>query len=325
MNHFIKSLTGLFLLFALSCCSNQDKKTGGVPLPDRLAGYYNDHKHDSIFYLFSEEMKETLPLRKTREFFSQLQKNAGKLEKYILVTREENFNRYRAEFTNAFLWMDLSQNSFGKIDGLLFTPYDGPPDTSNFIRNKTPLSLPFSDEWFVFWGGDTKEQNYHIISRSQRHAMDLVITDTGQKTYRTDGRTNEDYYAFGRPVLAPCDAEVTEMTDGVKDNIPGEMNPEQPTGNTVLLKSGEEYLLFAHFKMNSIRVKPGEKVKKGQWLGLCGNSGNSSEPHIHFHMQDRPGMEGAKGIKSYFNNLLVNGVGKTEYSPVKGEKIRNAD
>ena len=66
-----------------------------------------------------------------------------------------------------------------------------------------------------------------------------------------------------------------QVVDGVKDNIPGDLNPIYLTGNSIIIKTQEgEYLLFAHFKQYSIRVKQGEKITTGKVLGLCGNSGN---------------------------------------------------
>jgi murein DD-endopeptidase MepM/ murein hydrolase activator NlpD len=81
-------------------------------------------------------------------------------------------------------------------------------------------------------------------------------------------------------------------------------------------------LLFAHFKQYSIKVKEGQKVKKGQLLGLCGNSGNSSEPHLHFNIQNSEDMNVVTGIKCYFDQLFVSGTLKTDYSPVQKDKIR---
>jgi murein DD-endopeptidase MepM/ murein hydrolase activator NlpD len=78
-----------------------------------------------------------------------------------------------------------------------------------------------------------------------------------------------------------------------------------------------------HFKQGSIQVRQGDRIKQGQLLGLCGNSGNSSEPHLHFHLQNTEDFNIATGVKCYFNKLLVNGVLQTDYSPVKGNKIKN--
>ena len=66
-------------------------------------------------------------------------------------------------------------------------------------------------------------------------------------------------------------------------------------------------------------------VKQGDLLGLCGNSGNSSEPHLHFHIQNVEDMNEATGAKAYFKKILVDGKIKKDYSPVRNEKVRNAN
>ena len=135
---------------------------------------------------------------------------------------------------------------------------------------------------------------------------------------------NENYYVFAKELIAPCDAEVVLVVDGIKDNKPGEMNLYFILGNTVILKTdNDEYLLFTHFKQNSIVVKQGENVEKGELLGLCGNSGNSSEPHLHFHIQNVEDINKATGAKIYFEEIYVNGELKQDYSPIKNEKIKN--
>ena len=68
---------------------------------------------------------------------------------------------------------------------------------------------------------------------------------------------------------------------------------------------------------------PTEWIKQGDLLGLCGNSGNSTEPHLHFHIQNVEDMNKATGAKSYFENILVSGELKKDYSPVKTEKVKN--
>ena len=149
------------------------------------------------------------------------------------------------------------------------------------------------------------------------------MVGSDSKTYKTDGRTNEDYYAFGKELIAPCDGEIVLAVDGIKDNIPGNKNPAFLTGNTVIIKTANmEYLVFAHFKQGSVRVRQGQKVKRGDLLGLGGNSGNSTEAHLHFHIQNVEDMQEAVGIKCYFDQVLVNGVARQNYSPVRDEKIK---
>ena len=153
---------------------------------------------------------------------------------------------------------------------------------------------------------------------------DRVITDIKGNRYKNDGKKNEDYYAFGKELIAPVNGEVVLVVDGIKDNKPGILNPNYVPGNTVIIKTNNnEYLFFAHFKQHSIQVKQGQKVEQGTVLGLSGNSGNSSEPHLHFHIQNVEDMNIATGAKAYFDNILVNGKLKQDHSPVQKEKIKN--
>ena len=80
-------------------------------------------------------------------------------------------------------------------------------------------------------------------------------------------------------------------------------------------------MMSAHFKQNSIKVKKGMQVKAGTLLGLCGNSGHSSEPHLHFHVQNTDDLFSGTGIKAFFEDLRVNGTLKNDYSPIKNDKI----
>jgi len=312
------------LSFFISCAQpGQDEPKS---LVDRFVNFYNNKLYDSVFALFSEDFKAYLPLDKTRKFFSDLQSGAGTIEKYEFKKMKQSISQYKTNFSNAVFMLSISEDSSGKINGFLVAPYNKEEDKPVMPRNITRMALPFSGEWFVKWGGDTKDKNYHVAYQAQKNAFDIMILGANGKSYKTDGKTNEDYYAFGQPLTSPCDGEVVLAVDGVKDNIPGEMNTMFIYGNTVVIKTANnEYLLFAHFKQQSIKVKQGDKIKQGQLLGHCGNSGNSSEAHIHFHIQSQEGMTDATGIKCYFDKILVNGTVKNDYSPVKGERIKNAD
>jgi hypothetical protein len=96
------------------------------------------------------------------------------------------------------------------------------------------------------------------------------------------------------------------VVDGIHDNKPGEMNRMFVPGNIVVIKIAErEYAVFAHLKQNSVRVKVGDKVARGATISLCGNSGNSSEPHLHFQMQNTPFFEDESSTKVSFEKLTV--------------------
>jgi murein DD-endopeptidase MepM/ murein hydrolase activator NlpD len=289
---------------------------------DEFEYNYNQANFENIFNSFSAEMKTALPIDKTIDFFTGLKNQAGKIVKREFVKYQLSYASYKTSFERGVFTLNISVDDKSKINGLFVKPYV-PDNLPKIKRNTTKLILPFKDAWTVFWGGDTKEQNYHIISEAQKNAFDLIITDKNGKSYKTDGHTNEDYYAYGKNLIAPCNGEIVLVVDGIKDNKPGELNPIYVPGNTVILKtSNNEYLFFAHFKQHSIKVKQGDKVKQGQLLGLCGNSGNSSEPHLHFHIQNVEDMNIATGVKCYFEKINVNGKIITDYSPVKGEIIK---
>ena len=314
-NQFI--LTVLLLTFHIA--NAQIEKDNYKNISTKFVSFYNENKNDSIVALFSSEMNAALPIEKFTQVSAGLKLQLGSIKKIRFVRLQSSSALYETTFDNAVLGMTLTLNSKNEIAGLVFKPYT---EAKEIIRNTTKMKLPFKGEWSVTWGGDTKEQNYHVESLAQKNAFDILIKDEQGYTHKGKGESNEDYYAFGKELYAPCDGEVVLVVDGVKDNIPGVLNPIYIPGNTVIIKTANgEFAFFAHFKQNSIVVKQGQKVSSGALLGLCGNSGNSSEPHLHFHLQNVEDMTKATGAKCFFDQLKVNGVLKLDYSPIKGEKI----
>jgi murein DD-endopeptidase MepM/ murein hydrolase activator NlpD len=176
----------------------------------------------------------------------------------------------------------------------------------------------------VFWGGDTEELNHHHNAPAQRFAFDIVAVDDSGRTHRGDVTKNENYFCFGREIYAPADGMVVEAIDGVRDNTPGSMNTYCLVGNCVVIEHRtNEFSVLAHFQRGSVAVKAGDRVQRGQLLGKCGNSGNSSEPHLHYHLQDSAIFQDAFGIKCMFDKvpLVRDGTTKLNYSPVKGDVI----
>ena len=130
----------------------------------------------------------------------------------------------------------------------------------------------------------------------QRFAIDwLKIEDDGKtsSTFSGDPRINKNYYAYGSDVLAVAAGVVVEIHDGMPENIPGiksravRITMKNLFGNHVVLDlGGDRYALYAHLQPGSLRVKTGDRLQRGQVLGLVGNSGNSTEPHLHFQITD---------------------------------------
>ena len=312
------------LLFTVNRASAQAEKSADKKVSEIFEQKFNSDHFNGIFDMFSAEMKNILPQKEAINFFAELKEGAGKIinrdfKNYVRGT----FASYKTTFEKGIFSLNISTNKQLEITGFYIEAFLE-NNVGEIKRNSTKLILPFKGKWNVGWGGDTVDLNYHVQYKAQKNAFDFLITDNEGKTYITNGRTNIDYYAFGKEIIAPCDAEVVLAVDGIEDNKPGELNPLYIPGNTVILKTeNDEYLFFAHFQQHSVKVKEGQKVKKGDLLGLCGNSGNSSEPHLHFHIQNVKDMNRATGVKSYFSNIIVDGELRNDYSPIKGEIIEN--
>jgi murein DD-endopeptidase MepM/ murein hydrolase activator NlpD len=169
-----------------------------------------------------------------------------------------------------------------------------------------PFRLPLDGPVTVGWGGSTSANNYHVIVPDQRWAYDLVVTQGGT-TYRGEGRNLGDYYIYGSPVLSAADGTVLSVVNDQPESKIGVTGKvKNAGGNQVIIQVAEkEFLFICHLQPGSINVKPGDKVVAGDEVGRAGNSGNSSEPHIHIHLQDSPKDYGGEGIPMYFHNYRM--------------------
>lgn len=237
--------------------------------------------------------------------------------------RSARFEKFGAAV--AVVW---SFDADGRVAGFFVRPEASQqPAASRFLdyETRTPLRLPFDDEWVVVWGGRSVAENYHAAHTDQRFAYDLLIVDDGLGTHRGDGRVNEDYYCFGRAILSPGDGVVVSATDGVHDNVPGELNSAAPAGNHIVIDHGnDEHSLLAHFRQNSIRVSAGDRVAAGDTLGECGNSGRSSEAHLHYHLQNAPEFGRGEGLPAQFLEYIADDSFVARGEPVRGQRIRAA-
>ncbi|MCT4587238.1 MAG: DUF3887 domain-containing protein [Carboxylicivirga sp.] len=320
----MKNLLILSILLICLPAQSQNETIASKTTAAKFEQLYNADQYQEIFNLFSANMQQALPLNKTSEFLSGLKRQAGTIKNREFLRYEQGISAlYKTQFERATFAVYIALDNNNKINGLFVKPYT----ESNYPvlkRNLSELILPFNGEWTVVWGGTTKDLNYHVEHQAQKGAFDFVITDEKGKSYASNGQNNTDYYAFGKDIISPCDAEVVLVVDGVKDNKPGELNPIYAPGNTVILKTAnKEYLFFAHFKQQSIVVKQGQLIKQGDLLGRCGNSGNSSEAHLHFHIQNIEDMNKATGASCFFQSIMLNDTITKDYMPIKGDKVRN--
>ena len=194
---------------------------------------------------------------------------------YVLLLREKAgrwlvlvpVQRYSPE---ANLYAHLAQNDQPALPGAV------------------PLALPFLGAWRCtqgyFGDGPTHQGAWG-------QALDFAIADAEGRTYHGPGQALSDYYCYNKPVLAPADGVVEEVVQNVPDNLIGEVNTRQNWGNTVVLRHAPGlYSQLSHLRAHSVRVRPGDSVRRGDVLAACGSSGRSPEPHLHFQVQATPAI-----------------------------------
>lgn len=189
--------------------------------------------------------------------------------------------------------------------------------------------LPLDGRWIA--GAASTLHSHHRWAVPEEFAYDFLRFGASGTTFEGDGARVTDYYAYGAPVLAPAEGEVVAAVDGRPDNLEGMRQPGESldgyrkrllenqaallasglqaiAGNHVILRHREGvHSVYAHLKPGSVRVKPGAKVAAGDVLGEVGQSGNSTEPHLHFHLCDAPDALLCVGLPVAFDNVQIPG------------------
>lgn len=149
---------------------------------------------------------------------------------------------------------------------------------------------------------------------AQRFAIDWVKVDDSSSTHHGDPANNASYYAEDNDALAVADGRVVATKDSIPENVPGVNSRAVPItletvgGNHVIIDiGGGHYAFYAHVRPGSLRVKVGDRVKRGQVIAKVGNTGNSTEPHLHFHVSDGNSPLGSEGIPYRIDSFEVVG------------------
>jgi hypothetical protein len=162
-----------------------------------------------------------------------------------------------------------------------------------FWPDRSPADLTFplqGEDYYVLHGGGTAPINYHgMFASSQRYALDIVqLNEWGVRaTGLYPGRLSA-YEIYGAPVYSPLTGTVIDTTSSLPDLPPGKRQPERPTGNCIWLRRDSLHVVLAHLKEGSVQVAPGDRVQAGERLAAVGNTGNTSEPHLHIHAVTLP-------------------------------------
>ncbi|AIQ71680.1 metalloendopeptidase [Paenibacillus graminis] len=278
--------------------------------PEHLAEALLSGNYSGIYKRFSPEFKQQISEAEVAEMGSAFIQGVTAFNPstvMLLNGSEQRVWTSGAGDKGIFAVFDDS----GTILGLNITGLSAYPDSDNALT-KTAMALPFQGEWLVFWGGSNVLNNYHYEYASQRYAYDFVQA-AGGFSYEGDPLDNESYYTFGQNITAPADGVVTGVVNDIPDNTPvGVTNEKEPAGNVVVIDHGGEYSFLAHLKQGSVTVKKGDSVKTGDVIGKAGNSGNSSEPHLHYQVSDGADL---------FSSRSLNIRWKDNLQPLKGQTV----
>lgn len=171
--------------------------------------------------------------------------------------------------------------------------------------------LPFDGRWFVMQGGDMLNVNAHMAVPAQWYGIDFAKVGGSDRRSLVESRgtAREDFYSWGEAVLSPVDGEVIAAIDAFPDNPLGTKDPKNPAGNYVQIRvANDRFVFIAHLQRNSVTVRAGHRVVRGDPIGKCGNSGNSGNsdfPHVHMHVQDSETLNAGTGQNVVFSGIDV--------------------
>ncbi|HEU4582729.1 MAG TPA: M23 family metallopeptidase [Polyangiaceae bacterium] len=161
------------------------------------------------------------------------------------------------------------------------------PPSSDAVALQSPFQRPV----LVLQGGGSPLLNHHAPVAQQAWALDLMPLTAEGRLSSGDPQRLGSYPCFGEALLAPADGRVARVEIDRPDLPIGEMDREHLLGNNLSIEIGpERYVLLAHLQAGSVEVSEGDRVQVGQRIARCGNSGNTSAPHLHLQVQNRPAL-----------------------------------
>jgi hypothetical protein len=202
------------------------------------------------------------------------------------------------------------------------------------------IAPPFKGEGWLDGNGCCLEVGPHrfvvnamngTLDPSEGFAIDWIKVDREGKAFRTDGKKSEDWLCYGVDALAVAPGTVVETMRDMPDEPPGvaptSLKVSEIAGNHVLLDLGDgHYAMYAHLAPHSVTVRVGDRVKAGDKLGLVGNSGNTTAPHLHFQISDRPSTLDVTSLPFVFKNMMLQGriplnLEQLDEYPIKGTAL----
>lgn len=173
------------------------------------------------------------------------------------------------------------------------------------------ISSPLQDgNYLIGQGGNHTQMNYHQAYKPQQYALDIVgMNPLGTRANGLYPKDLERYEIYGHTIYSPCSGTVVQVENNLPDLIPPETDEKHVTGNHVQLQcehAKDVDLFLAHMQEGSVNVKAGDLIAEGDVLGKVGNSGNTTEPHLHIHAEkDDIGIPLLMNEKFFVRNQIV--------------------
>lgn len=286
-------LCSLLLLCLLIGCSNkgggesvnQANTIEGIIEGEDIMNELFVKNFKPVYKQFSDELKNIVSLKEFEKLIDEFIKGESS---FVLASRSlvNDYDSYVWKNDNKDKGILAVIDNNGIILGFQVLQLQSHKLTDELF-SEVLYNLPFEDEWYVYWGGHDALINYHYEYEHIRYAYDFIKVENNY-SYKGDPLNNESYFAFNQPIVAPAAGKVIKVVNDIPDNTPGQFNEQYPEGNMVMIEHEHgEISLIAHFKQHSIVVQEGDIVENGQMLGKTGNSGYSSEPHIHFQVNKK--------------------------------------
>ena len=205
------------------------------------------------------------------------------------------------------------------------------------------LDYPFAGRWLVRNSPADRVPSHGTALFASSYAIDFVPVDASGRTAPlrlaslVRPEPPERFQGFGRPVLAPLTGEVIAAHDAEADHAAHRGIPSVGyaltqrrraaegwvalAGNHVLIAAGDGVIALCHLQQGSVTVRAGQRVRSGAPIGRCGNSGNSTEPHVHVQAIDRAPVETARAVRMTFHGAVPRN-GRIVDAPPGAERLR---
>ncbi len=194
------------------------------------------------------------------------------------------------------------------------------------------LGPPIPKQFYIMDGGNSPLFNTSYARSARRHAVKIFVANNrrGHDTVITGN--NPFGHTFGEPVISPVAGVVCDVVRDRPDMPRGELDYESPAGNVIVIDvQSKWFVLLAHLQYDSIKVDVGDHVVQGQLLARCGKSGHTSEPILHLHVQDQPGiyLDGLTYLPIRFTGVILTGSGdvapKLPVYPLRNNMFKPAE